>query len=155
MLRVGSPSPTLKSEDHRGRTVDLEAMRAQGPVVLFFYPADFTPVCTKEACGFQAAQPDFAALGAQIVGISADPPQSHRKFAQRYGLDYSLVTDPGDLADRFGVARPFGLGTRRVTYVIDPEGIVRGAFHHELRAEKHLKQVSELLHKLTRRPIRR
>ena len=148
MLRVGDPAPTFRAEDHRGHSVDLSAMCARGPVVLFFYPADFTPVCTREACHFRDAQEELSTQGVQIVGISADPPENHRAFAQKYGLTYPLLTDKGDLADRYLVARPFGLRARRVTYVLDREGLVRGVFHHELRAKKHVQQVRKLLQAL-------
>jgi len=123
-------------------------MLGLGSLVLFFYPADFTPVCTREACLFRDAEAEFAALGAKLLGISADPPDKHRAFARKYGLSYPLLTDSGDLADRYRVKSPLGLGTRRVTYVVDPEGVIRGVFHHELRATKHVDEVRALLNEL-------
>ncbi len=146
MLRVGERAPGFRGQDQDGHEIVLEELLAEGPVVLYFYPSDFTPVCTKEACFFRDAHADLADRGARVVGVSSDTEASHRDFARKHGLNFPLLSDPDRrLARDYDAAHPLGLGTARVTYVIGPDGTIRGAFHHELRAKKHVDQVLDLL----------
>jgi thioredoxin-dependent peroxiredoxin len=150
VLRVGDKAPPFESIDHRGRTLRLGSLLAEGPVVLFFYPRDFTPICTREVCHFRDAYEDLRRFGVSIVGVSPDDAISHESFAVKHGLTYSLLSDPNlTLARDYGAGRLLGLGLKRITYVIDREGIVRGAFHHELRAKRHVEEVLALLQSLT------
>lgn len=126
-----------------------EDLLAKGPVVLYFYPRDFTPGCTREACEFRDAFEDLQGLGASIVGVSIDDEASHAKFAGRHGLPFSLLSDADrSLAKAYDVVRAFGLGTSRVTYVIDRSSRIRGAFHHELSMSKHVAEAKALLIRL-------
>jgi len=146
MLQAGDKAPDFHGRDQDGREVDSRALLAKGPVVLYFYPRDFTAGCTLEACVFRDAFSDLDARGATVVGVSADDEASHRRFADKHGLPFTLLTDPGHaLAKRFGVTRAFGLGTRRVTFVIGKDGVIRGAFHHEVLIQQHVKNVQKTL----------
>ncbi len=149
MLAVGSRAPSLDAVDHKGLPVRSAEILGRGPMVVYFYPKDFTPGCTREACMFRDAFESLAGMGATIVGVSMDDDASHVRFADRHHLPFSLVADPRfALAKEWGVARPLGLGAWRVTYVVDREGVVRGAFHHELSMSKHVSDVRALLEEL-------
>lgn len=150
MIEVGQVAPPFAGRDQRGRDVRSEALLAEGPVVLYFYPKDFTAGCTREACLFRDAFEELVGLGATIVGVSADDGESHRRFAERYQLPFALISDPDRaLARAYGITRPLGLGTRRVTFVIAKDGRVRGAFHHELSMSSHVRDVKALLARMS------
>ncbi len=149
MLAVGTHAPVLTAVDHRGKQVSSKALLEKGPLVVYFYPKDFTPGCTREACMFRDAYAELDGQGATIVGVSMDDDASHVRFAERFGLPFSLVADPSfAIARAWGVARPLGLGAWRVTYVIDHAGVIRGAFHHEVSMSKHVSEVRDLLDRL-------
>lgn len=152
MLSVRDLAPPFSGTDHKGVLLESAALLRQGPVVIYFYPKDFTPGCTKEACLFRDAFEELGDLSATIVGVSVDDAESHQRFAERYRLPFSLLSDPDrKLAKAFGVLRPLGiLGARRVTYVIDGAGYIRGAFHHELSMGKHVSEVRACLEQIAR-----
>ncbi len=146
MLKIGDRVPDLEMTDHKGETFKLRDRAAQGPVVFYFYPKDFTRICTEQACMFRDAHEEMQGLGAQVIGVSVDGTTSHKRFAEEHQLPFSLVPDPDRrIATAFGVFQLFGLLTKRATFVIDREGVVRGVFHHEFSAQKHLKDVRALL----------
>ena len=146
MLRVGDRAPDFRGLDQNGDDIVLAALLADGPVVLYFYPKDFTAVCTKEACLFRDAHERLVSKHARVVGISVDDDATHRRFAAKHTLPYSLVADPGRrIASSYGVVALFGLRILRVTYAIDREQRIRGVFHHELSAQKHLDDVERVL----------
>ena len=152
MIKPSERAPDFVRPDHRGKTIDTAALRASGPLVVYFYPRDFTPGCTKEACLFRDAFDDLSGVGATIVGISVDDDASHARFAERYHLPFSLVSDPDRaLAKAFGITRAFGLGARRVTFVIDSAGVVHTALHSELSMTAHLDGVRSALAALAAR----
>ena len=124
---VGKPAPPFCLPDALGREVCLATFRGKW-VVLYFYPRDNTPGCTLEAIQFSAALEEFASLGAQVIGVSTDSPESHGKFAERHRLTVLLLADPDHrVVAAYGAWRPmtlFGkeiLGTERDTFLIDPE----------------------------------
>ncbi len=97
--------------------------------MLYFYPMDGTPVCTKEACGFRDAFEEFTKLGAVVIGVSADSPERHRAFAASRALPFLLLSDQeGSLRKAYQVPKTLGILPGRVTYVIDKQGIVRHVF---------------------------
>jgi thioredoxin-dependent peroxiredoxin len=146
MLAPGTQAPDFQRRDQRGDELSLEAIRARGPVVLYFYPRDFTPICTKEACSFRDAFEELDTSGVTILGVSPDDEATHRRFADSHRLPFSLLTDSdGSLARAYGVRGFLGLFVQRVTYVIDREGTIRGAFRDELRAGRHLAEVRKCL----------
>lgn len=129
MLAVGDAAPAFALPDETGavRTLDslLAALPEGGRLLLYFYPADFTPICTREACAFQEALPGIAADGVSVVGVSAQDSASHARFKQAYGLGFTLLADVGREAIRaYDAAGLFGLGTARVSYLISKEGTV-------------------------------
>ena len=139
MLEVGSLAPDFELLDQDGMPVRLSAFRGRCHVVLFFYPKDNTLVCTLEVCAFRDAHGELMGHDAVVLGISSDPVGSHRSFSTRWRLPYQLLTDTdGAMREAFDVGRTFGLFAGRVTYVIDKEGIVRGAFNDPFRAFQHV-----------------
>ena len=108
-------------------------------MVLYFYPKDDTPVCTKEACSFRDAYEDFVEAGAVVVGVSGDTAGAHRAFARRYALPFTLIADVGGaLRKAFRVPRMMGFMDGRTTYVIDKNGIVRHVFTAHFVADEHI-----------------
>ncbi len=144
-IREGSQAPELSLPAHTGGEVSLQEYRGKW-VVLFFYPADDTPVCTKEACFFRDAYQDFVDAGAVVLGISNDSLESHESFAKKHRLPYPLLTDKGGKARKlFQVPKTLGLMAGRVTYVIDPEGVIRRIFSSQLFAKKHVQEALQAI----------
>jgi peroxiredoxin Q/BCP len=139
-VRVGDRAPEFSLEDAEGKTVRLADLRGS-PVVLYFYPKDDTPGCTKEACTFRDQYEDFQEAGARVIGVSSDSRASHRRFAERYRLPFTLLSDRGGKVRKlFGVPATLGLLPGRVTFVIDGEGIVRHVFNSQLDATRHVRE---------------
>jgi len=140
-MKRGDRVPEFDLPDQTGTTRSLTGLLADGPVVLFFYPAAMTPGCTKEACHFRDLSAEFAALNASRVGISTDPVDKQAKFAQTQGFDYPLLSDAdGRVATQFGVKRGL-LGklmpVKRTTFVIDTDRTVLAVIASELNFEGH------------------
>jgi thioredoxin-dependent peroxiredoxin len=146
MLQVGDQAPPFQGADQAGREVALDALVQKGPVVLYFYPKDFTRVCTQQACMFRDAYSELKDQAAEVVGVSVDGDETHRRFAQKHDVGFPLLSDKSRRISRdYGVQRLFGLFTKRVTFVIDREQRIRGVFHHEMSARKHLDEVRRCL----------
>jgi thioredoxin-dependent peroxiredoxin len=136
-LQVGDNAPDFELPSQTGATVKLSDERGHW-VVVYFYPADDTPGCTAEACSFRDNYEDFTDAGATVIGISGDSVESHVKFADKHNLPFTLLSDEdGELRKAWGVSKSLGLLPGRVTYVIDPEGVVRKRFSSQLRAKQH------------------
>jgi peroxiredoxin Q/BCP len=151
LLPVGSAAPAFTAQIAGGGELRLAEYAGKNSVVLFFYPGDFTPGCTEQACAFRDAFEDISRAGAVVFGVSGDPDASHRKFAAAYRLPFPLINDSDrSLARAFGVLRLGGLVPvpKRVTYVIDRRGIIRLAAHHELRMQRHVGEVQEMLRQI-------
>ena len=149
-LTVGAQAPNFSAETHDGITLQLSELLEQRAVVLFFYPRDFTPGCTAEACAFRDDYTNFVEAGATVVGVSADSGESHRRFAQHHNLPFALISDAdGALRKAYGVDKVWGVLSGRVTFVIDRQGIVRNVFDSALFARRHsgdaLAKVARLL----------
>ena len=125
----------------------LTSLLADGPVVLFFYPAAMTYGCTKESCHFRDLAAEFAEVKAQRVGISADEVDKQRQFADKHGFDYPLLSDPDrTVAKQFGVKRsPAVLPNQRVTFVIDRDRKILDVIHSETRMNHHADRALEVL----------
>ncbi len=146
MTAVGQRAPEFSGKDHNGNDISLSELKKLGPVVLYFYPRDFTPGCTREACMFRDAFEDLTSDGASVVGVSIDDEASHKRFATEHRLPYALLSDPGHaLAKQYDIVRLFGLGAQRVTFVIDREGIIRAKIHSELSMSRHVKDTKDAL----------
>ncbi|MET7773593.1 peroxiredoxin [Nocardia sp. NPDC005366] len=140
-MQTGQLAPHFELPDQSGTPRSLEALLADGPLVLFFYPAANTPVCTAEACHFRDLAAEFQKLGASCVGISTDGVDTQAGFAAAQGLGYPLLSDPdGAVAAAFGVKRGL-LGklapVKRQTFVIDTDRSVLKVITGELRAKVH------------------
>jgi thioredoxin-dependent peroxiredoxin len=138
-VRTGDAAPDFELKDETGTDRRLSDLLAGGPVVLFFYPAAMTPGCTKESCHFRDLAGEFAELGAQRVGISADPVEKQQEFAARHSLGYPLLSDPDRaVASAFGVKRSLPLvPNRRATFVIDTDRTVVEVVKSELNMDAH------------------
>ncbi len=149
-IDVGDPAPDLTLATHAGDDVSLADYRGKQAVVLFFYPKDGTPVCTKEACSFRDAYEDFVEAGAAVIGVSGDSASRHQAFAASHRLPFLLISDAdGRVRRAFGVPKSMGLFPGRVTYVIDREGIVRHVFNSQFAAERHVSEALEVVRKLS------
>ncbi|MGW4436859.1 peroxiredoxin [Streptomyces sp. NPDC004596] len=138
-VEVGDKVEDFALPDETGALRSLGELLAEGPVVLFFYPAALTPGCTAEACHFRDLAAEFAAVGARPVGISGDSVERQQEFAGRHTLGMPLLSDAdGVVRDRFGVRRGFTLApTKRVTFVIGPDRTVLEVVRSELRMNTH------------------
>src|SRR6266446_6936576 len=131
----GRKAPPFELTDGGGKTLSLKELLGRGNLVLYFYPKDMTPGCTTEACDFRDTAPRLKTAGAQVVGISADSPESHRKFTDKHELNFPLLSDSGNRVTRlYGVYKKKSLygrefmGIERTTFVIDREGMIRKVF---------------------------
>jgi peroxiredoxin Q/BCP len=150
-MKQGERVADFALPDQDGRTRRLSDLLADGPVVLFFYPAAMTTGCTKESCHFRDLAAEFAAAGAQRVGISADPVGKQKQFADMYSLDYPLLSDPdGQVARQFGVKRRFGpIPVKRHTFVIGRDSTLIDEIASELNMETHADQALQTLARAT------
>ncbi|HSC49973.1 MAG TPA: peroxiredoxin [Gaiellaceae bacterium] len=124
MVEEGKPAPDFELESDSGETVRLSDLRG-APVVLYFYPKDNTPGCTRQACGIRDAWREFQRAGAQVYGVSADTAASHERFKAKYSLPFPLLADPEHtLGEPYGVAREGKNSYERSTFVIDAGGNV-------------------------------
>lgn len=135
--------------DQDGQQRKLSELLTGGPVVLFFYPAAMTAGCTKESCHFRDLKSEFEALGAQRVGISADPVDKQKAFTDKHQFDYPLLSDPErTVAQAMGVKRGLAfLPNKRVTFVIDTDRRVLGVVRSETRMDQHADHALEILRK--------
>jgi thioredoxin-dependent peroxiredoxin len=148
-VRVGDPAPDFELPSSTGEVVRLSDFRGKSEVVLFFYPKDNSPACTAEACAFRDSYEDFREAGAEVIGISGDPADSHQQFAGRFRLPFVLVSDAdGSIRRRYGVPRTLGLLPGRVTYLVDQDGIVRHIFSSQFRPTKHVAEALQVLARL-------
>jgi len=146
-LGPGDKNPIFSLPDENNEIVDIRDFIGAYPLVIYFYPKDDTPGCTKEACGFRDQYEDFQRLGAKIFGISSDRPGSHKKFKEKHNLPFTLLSDENrEVEKQFGVPRNFlGLLPGRVTYIIDKEGIIRHVFNSQLQPVKHVGEAKRIL----------
>jgi peroxiredoxin Q/BCP len=150
-IRVGDRAPEITFATHSGEEVSLADYRGRQAVVVFFYPRDGTPVCTKEACSFRDAYEQFLALGAAVIGVSGDSADRHQAFAASHRLPFPLVSDKdGAVRRAFGVRKTMGLVPGRVTYVIDKQGVVRHVFSSLFAADRHVQEALEIVRGLDR-----
>jgi peroxiredoxin Q/BCP len=148
MPKEGTLAPNFNAKNANGETVRLKDLRGQ-KVVLYFYPKDDTPGCTKEACSFRDAFSQFKKRGIEVLGVSVDSEASHKKFAAKYKLPFTLLADPDhSIADTYGVygekkfmGRTY-MGVKRITFLIDEKGKIRKVFE-KVKPEEHAREVLE------------
>ena len=144
-MDVGDVVDDFELPDETGTPRRLSDLLANGPVVLFFYPAAMTPGCTKESCHFRDLAGEFAAAGGQRVGISFDTVDKQHQFSEKHGFDYPLLSDPDKtVATSFGVKRGFG-PNKRTTFVIDTDQTVLAVISSEISMSKHADKALEVL----------
>ena len=149
ILKIGDDAPSFALLDSRGNQVSLNDYKGKW-AILYFYPKDDTPGCTKEACQFRDDFKTLEALGAKVVGISVDDSFSHRKFAEKYNLPFPLLSDAsGEVADRYGALNNFLIIklAKRYTYLINPEGKI-AKIYQSVDTSKHSQEIIEDLKKL-------
>ncbi|XP_068660203.1 peroxiredoxin Q, chloroplastic-like [Aristolochia californica] len=145
----GSAPPSFTLKDQDGRSVSLSKFKGK-PVVVYFYPADETPGCTKQACAFRDSYEKFKKAGAEVIGISGDDTASHKAFAKKYRLPFTLLSDEGNKVRKdWGVpADLFGTLPGRQTYVLDKKGVVQLIYNNQFQPEKHIGETLNLLQSL-------
>ena len=145
-MDAGDHVPDFELPDQSGTPTRLSSLLADGPVVLFFYPAAMTSGCTKEACHFRDLAAEFREAGVQRVGISRDTVDKQKQFADRHSFDYPLLSDAdGKVADIFGVARgrigaKLGAPVKRYTFAIGTDSTIVKAIHSETNMDLHADQ---------------
>ena len=145
-LNEGDPAPHFSGVDQNNNNFDSKDYIGKQPLVVYFYPKDFTPGCTQEACQFRDQYEDFKELGAEVIGISADSEKSHQKFSNKHNLPFRLISDPDKkLQKKFGVKKSvFGLLPGRETFVIDKQGKIILKFN-DLKASGHIRKAKKAL----------
>lgn len=144
VLEVGDKLPLFNAKDQNGNDFSIATVLGEKVLVIYFYPKDDTPGCTKQACFLRDQYEDFKAIGAEVIGISGDSVPAHRKFASKYDLPYILLSDSDkSLRKLFGVkANLLGILPGRVTYVVDKNGIIQMVFN-DMNASNHLEKTVE------------
>lgn len=147
-VEIGQAAPDFTVPKDGGGDVSLSGLKGK-KVVLYFYPKDDTPGCTKEACGFRDSMPDFSGLNAEIIGVSKDTVAKHDKFKAKYDLPFTLASDEsGDLCESYGTwveKNMYGrkyMGIERSTFLIDGNGVVRGIWR-KVKVAGHVEEVLE------------
>jgi peroxiredoxin Q/BCP len=148
-VETGSHIPDFTLPDQNGKMIDIKSFRGKKNLVIYFYPKDDSPGCTKEACSFRDQFEIFRKYNAEIIGISGDGIESHKKFAEKHRLSYILLSDKGNkVRSLFGVpTNLFGLLPGRVTYITNMEGVVIHTFNSQLQTGKHIEEAITALKK--------
>ena len=138
MLEKGARAPDFELSDQDGRRHTLKALLADGPLILYFYPADFTPGCTKEACSFRDLHQELMKAKLRVVGVSPQDVDSHRAFADKHHLNFPLLADPDKAVIKaYDLDGPLGFGVRRGTYLIGRDGRIQDGVLADLRIGEH------------------
>ena len=150
MLEIGMKAPDFTLKDKNGNAFTLSSLLGK-KVVLYFYPKDNTPGCTRQACAFAGAYKQFEAKGIEVIGISKDSVASHQKFAEKYDLPFILLSDPDRVAiEAYGVwqekkmAGKVGMGVVRTTFIIDEEGVI-SAVMPKVKPDTNAAEILEML----------
>jgi peroxiredoxin Q/BCP len=140
-LQIGDKCPNFSLQDQNNETVNIQDLIGEKNLIIYFYPKDETPGCTKEACSFRDSYEEFKDLGCEVIGISSDSVSAHKKFAENHHLSFILLSDTQKVVRKaFGVpANLFGLLPGRVTYIIDKHGIIRGLYNSQTDPLGHIK----------------
>jgi thioredoxin-dependent peroxiredoxin len=138
MLAMGARAPEFTLPDQDEHSVSLSTLLRHGPLILYFYPADFTPGCTREACALRDLHSDILHAGLDVAGVSPQDAASHRAFREKYQLPFTLLSDVDKSVIRmYDVRGPLGFGVRRGTYLIDQARYIRGAVLADFRIAEH------------------
>lgn len=138
MLATGELAPDFELPDQDDRKRRLGDLLGGRPLILYFYPADFTPGCTREACDLRDLHTQILSAGLRVVGVSPQSPESHRRFRDEHSLPFMLLSDEDKVAIKaFGVDGPLGIGVRRATFLIDGKRRIVDAVLADLRISRH------------------
>jgi peroxiredoxin Q/BCP len=154
-VKVGDLAPDFTLPTQSGSSVSLSDFRGKKSVILYFYPKDDTPGCTAESCAFRDRYEVFQQAGAEVIGISGDSPDSHQRFANKYQLPFTLVSDTNNQVRKlYGVPATLGLLPGRVTYAIDSQGVVRHIFNSQFNFQGHVEEALKTLREIQQSPVR-
>ena len=147
MIQIGNKCPDFQLPDAKGKMIRISDFIGNKKLVIYFYPKDDTPGCTKEACSFRDSYEDFKEFDCEVIGISSDDEQKHATFASRHQLPFILLADKDKVARKlFGVpGNLFGLIPGRVTYIIGIDGIVKGIYNSQTNPLGHIEKALELV----------
>ena len=145
-VKVGDKAPDFTLPSQMGDSVSLSEYFGKKSVVLYFYPKDESPGCTKEACAFRDNYEELTNLGAEVLGVSGQSVESHKSFASHYGLPFLLLSDAGNkVRELYGVQATMGIIPGRVTFIIDKAGVVRHVFVSQTQAQRHVEEAKNTL----------
>jgi peroxiredoxin Q/BCP len=148
-VNVGDKAPDFTLDMQTGENVTLSDFFGKKNVVLYFYPKDETPGCTREACTFRDSYELFTDLGAEVIGVSADTVESHKAFAEHHNLPFTLLSDlDNNVRKLYGATSTLGFIPGRVTFIIDKKGVIRHVFSSQLQPEKHIEEAKEVLKRI-------
>ena len=146
MQNVGATAPDFELPDQNGASVTLDALLNNGDLILYFYPIDFSPVCTAEACAFRDRYDGIRETGLQVVGVSPQSAETHRIFARQFNLPFPLLSDSRKRTIRaYGVDGPFGFGVRRATFLIDQSKTIRSRVVSDLLVGSHTELIDRTI----------
>ena len=147
-LKIGDKAPDFSLLDEHGRPVSLKDHLGKNVVVLYFYPKDFTPGCTTEACSFRDSYKPYREKGAVVIGVSLDNVESHKKFSEKYALPFTILSDNRkEVAKAYGVLGTGGLMAKRVTFIINKDGTIVRIFP-KVDVKNHSEEVLKALDEL-------
>lgn len=148
-IKIGDAAPDFTLPDQSGATVNLHDFIGKKIIVLYFYPRDFSVGCTAEACAFRDSYEVFKQAGAEVIGVSGQSVDSHKRFALAKTLPFILLSDKGDRVRKlYGAQSALGLFPGRVTYIIDKKGTVRYVFSSQSQPTKHVEEALRILKEL-------
>ena len=146
MLREGTPAPDFEAVLDNGDTFRLSDYRGRKNVVLYFYPKDFTPGCTREACTIRDIHEDLVAVGLCVAGVSPQSPESHARFRKEHDLPFVLLSDPDKVAIKmYDVDGPLGVGVRRATFLVNQDRSIHDAMLADVRISRHEKFIKKAI----------
>jgi thioredoxin-dependent peroxiredoxin len=146
MIKAGERAPEFTLPDEKGIDRSLTGLLSSGAIILYFYPADFTPGCTRQACQLRDLHTEILRAGLRVVGVSPQSPASHTKFREKYNLPFELLSDEHKTVIKmYGLNGPLGIGVRRASYLIDGSRRVRDAVLADLRIGRHVEFVRKAI----------
>ena len=146
MLKKGTKAPGFELDDESGELARLSDLLSDGPVLVYFYPKDFTSVCTRQACRVRDNYERIEEAGLQVIGINSEKPEKHARFREHHELPFRLLVDPQrQVARAWEALGPFGLYTARVSYLVGTDGVIRDAVRADLRIGPHEQLIERAL----------
>jgi thioredoxin-dependent peroxiredoxin len=146
MIKAGERAPEFTLPDEKGVDRSLTGLLSSGAIILYFYPADFTPGCTRQACQLRDLHTEILRAGLRVVGVSPQSPASHAKFREKYNLPFELLSDEHKTVIKmYGLNGPLGIGVRRASYLIDGSRRVRDTVLADLRIGRHVEFVRKAI----------